>query len=120
MNKITRIDENFDIDDHLKWVREFLGMKPGKSFQDLDVDVGDDDNENEEKTDKINLWRYQEAKKIKITDINDQEFVGNVVDVTDAEENMDDSVKEDAITVSVNKAHIEFMQSEIKSIEALE
>lgn len=68
----------------------------------------------------INLWKYQEANKIKIIDIDNQEFTGNVVDVTDSEEYADENIKEDGITIAVDGTHIEFMQSEIKSIEVVE
>lgn len=68
----------------------------------------------------INIWKYQEAAQIKIIDIDNQEFIGNVIDVTDSEEYADESIKEDGITISVDGTHIEFMQSEIKSIEVLE
>ena len=38
----------------------------------------------------INLWQYQDASKIRITDIDGQEFIGNVVDITDAGEYADE------------------------------
>lgn len=63
---------------------------------------------------------YQEARKIRIIDSNDTVFTGYEVDETDAEENMDETTKEDVITITTGGTHIEFMQSEIKSIEVLE
>jgi len=68
----------------------------------------------------INLWKYQDAKRIKLTDIDGQEFVGRIVDITDAGEYADEDIQENGITISANGAHIEFMQSEIKSIEIIE
>ena len=68
----------------------------------------------------INLWQYQDAIKIRITDIDEQEFIGNVVDITDAGEYADEEIQENGITISLNGNHIEFMQSEIKSIEIIE
>ena len=65
----------------------------------------------------INLWQYQEAKRVKITDVDGQEFIGYVVDVTDSGEYADEEIQENGITISLNGNHIEFMQSEIKSIE---
>ena len=68
----------------------------------------------------INLWQYQDATKIRITDIDGQEFIGNVVDVTDAGEYANEEIQENGITISSNGNHIEFMQSEIKSIQIIE
>lgn len=68
----------------------------------------------------INLWKYQDAKKIRIVDIDDDEFIGNVIDVTDAGEYADESITETGITISFDGKHVEFMQSEIKSIEIIE
>ena len=59
-------------------------------------------------------------KKIKITDVDDQEFMGNVIDVTHSGEYADEDIQENGITISVNGTHIEFMQSEIKSIDVIE
>lgn len=68
----------------------------------------------------INLWEYQNAKKIKIIDIDGQVFIGNIVDITDSEEYASEDITEDGITISSNDVHIEFMQSEIKTIEIIE
>ena len=67
----------------------------------------------------INLWQYQDANKVKITDVNGQEFIGNVLDVTDAGEYADEDIQEDGITISFHGNHVEFMQSEIQSIEII-
>lgn len=73
----------------------------------------------------INLWQYQDAEKIKITDIDGQEFIGYIDEITDAEEYMYDDREEtsnfeDGITLVIGKELVEFMQSEIKSIEIIE
>ena len=73
----------------------------------------------------INLWDYQEARKIRLVDVDDEVFIGYVIDITDAEEYMYDETDdienfEDGITLKVGEKHIEFMQSEIKLIEVLE
>lgn len=68
----------------------------------------------------INLWKYQEAKKIKLTDVDDEVFVGTVLDVTDSSEYADEEIDEDGITIDIDGRHIEFMQSEVKEIEILE
>ena len=67
----------------------------------------------------INVWDYQEAKKIRLIDVDGEEFIGYVVDVTDAEEGADEPYPDDAITISIAGRHIEFMQSEIIFIEIL-
>lgn len=73
----------------------------------------------------INLWEYREAKRIKLIDIDGDEFVGYVSEVTDAEEYMFDDTDnkddyEDGITLKIGESFVEFMQSKIKSIEILE
>ena len=68
----------------------------------------------------IDLWKYQEAKKIKLTDVDDEVFVGTVLDVTDSSEYADEEIDEDGITIDIDGRHIEFMQSEVKEIEILE
>lgn len=45
MEKITKIDENLGIEEQLKWAKEFLGLKPDQTFQDIDVDIEDDEDE---------------------------------------------------------------------------
>lgn len=45
MEKITKIDENFNLEEHLKWVKDFLGINENQSFQDLDVDIDEEDEE---------------------------------------------------------------------------
>ena len=67
----------------------------------------------------INLWKYQDVKTVKIIDIDDDEFIGEVIDVTDSEEYADDNITETGITISFDGNHVEFMQSEIKSIEII-
>lgn len=44
MEKITKLDENFNIEECLSWAKEFLGLKSEQSFQDLDVDIEDEEN----------------------------------------------------------------------------
>lgn len=67
----------------------------------------------------INVWDYQEANRVRLVDIDNDEFTGNVIDVTDAEEFMDGTT-EDTLTIEVDGKHIEFLQSEIKAIEQLQ
>lgn len=62
----------------------------------------------------VNIWDFVNAKKVKLTDVNGKEFVGEVVSVFDKEETYDD---EDSIDLYVRGNYIGFMQSEIKSIE---
>lgn len=66
----------------------------------------------------VNIWDFANAKKVKLTDINGQEFAGDVVAIFDKEETYDD---EDSIDLRVDSERIiGFMQSEIKSIEKLD
>lgn len=73
----------------------------------------------------INLWDYQEARKIRLVDVDDEVFIGYVIDITDAEEYMCDEENdknnfEDGITLKIGESLVEFMESEIKLIEVLE
>ena len=73
----------------------------------------------------INLWDYQEARKIRLVDVDDEVFIGYVIEITDSEEYMYDETDdienfEDGITLKIGEKLIEFMQSEIKLIEVLE
>lgn len=65
----------------------------------------------------INLWDFVNSKKVKIIDINDKEFVGNVVAIFDKEETYDD---EDSIDIAVGGNYIGFFPSEIKEIKEIE
>lgn len=65
----------------------------------------------------INLWEYVNAGKVKITDTEGNEFVGNIVCVMDPEEN---GQEEDDITIQIsNTAIVGFLQSEVDKIELL-
>lgn len=63
-----------------------------------------------------NIWDFVNAKKVKVTDKDNEVFVGDVVAVFDKDETYDD---EDSIDISVNGKCIGFLQSEIKSIEEI-
>ncbi len=66
----------------------------------------------------VNVWNYVSSKKVKITDIDEDDFVGNVVCVMDAEENGTD---EDDITIQIDRdTIIGFPQSKIKDVEVIE
>ena len=65
----------------------------------------------------INLWNYVNAKKIKITSIDNETFTGNLVCIEDAEENGADM---DEIVIEIKSdTIIGFLQNEVKSIEVL-
>lgn len=69
----------------------------------------------------INVWDYQHANRIKITDIDGQVFTGKVVEVTDVEdESPDYGFGEDSITIEVEGREISFPQSEILGIDILD
>lgn len=63
----------------------------------------------------INIWDYANAKKVKIIAIDGNEYTGNVVDISDVEEN---EREEDDITIYCKGEYVAFMPSEIVSIEA--
>lgn len=65
----------------------------------------------------VNIWDFVNAKKVMITDIDGEEFIGDIVAMFDKEETYDD---EDSIDISVKGGIIGFMSSEIKSIKKLE
>lgn len=68
----------------------------------------------------INLWEYSKAKKIRITDVDNDTFEGTVVDITDAEERSDLEPEEDCITISYHGQHIQFENSDIVLIEKID
>lgn len=66
----------------------------------------------------INVWDFVNSKKVKVTDIEEDTFIGNVVCVMDSEENGTD---EDDITIQIDKdTIIGFPQSEIKKMKQKE
>ena len=67
----------------------------------------------------INIWKYQDADKVIITDIDNKMYIGNVVEVIDAEEKSDIEKSEDSIVIDISGTHIEFLQSEIKVISSV-
>lgn len=69
----------------------------------------------------INVWNYKDAKKIKLIDIDNQIFTGNVYDINDAEDESEDyGFNEDSICLNINGNLVDIRQSEIKSIEILD
>ncbi len=68
----------------------------------------------------INLWEYANAGRIRIVNIDGEEAIGIVADVTDAGERSSLEAQEDGITiVTDDKRLIEFYLSEIKHIEVI-
>ncbi len=65
----------------------------------------------------INLWQYEYCGKVRITDRNGNEFVGDAQEVTDAGERSLDEPAENGITILSEGKLIEFYGSEILSIE---
>ena len=69
----------------------------------------------------INVWDYQEIKRIRIVDIDGQVFFGEVIEVTDAEDDSPDyGFGEDSITIESEGHQIAFPKSEILSIDILD
>lgn len=65
----------------------------------------------------VNIWDFVNAKKVKITDVDGNEFSGNVVAIFDKDETYDE---EDSMDISVNGKCMGFFPSEIKKIEKIE
>jgi len=68
----------------------------------------------------IELLQFENCERIKITDIDNDDYVGVVFDVTDIEDQSDLSQQEESITIyTEDKQYVEFFQSDIKSIEII-
>lgn len=69
----------------------------------------------------INIWDYQDVeRKVKITDVDGQEFIGYISDLVDVgEEAEGEGFGEDSISIDCQKGYIGIPQSKIKSIEIL-
>ncbi len=68
----------------------------------------------------INLWQYEYCGKIRIVDIDGNEFIGEAQEVTDDEERSELEKPEIGITISTEEGNlIEFYASEIKSIQRI-
>ena len=63
----------------------------------------------------VDLFQFEYAERVRIIDIDGDEFVGKVIDVADREDTVDG--KNDEITISVNGEYIGFSADEISSIE---
>ena len=66
----------------------------------------------------VNLWDYADAKRLKITDKDGDEFVGYLVCIEDEEEN--ESGTNEIVIQTNNDKIIGFTQNEVKNIEVLE
>lgn len=47
MDKITRLDDG-TLEERIKEMKEFFGLRQDQSFQDLNVDINDEDDDGEE------------------------------------------------------------------------
>ena len=65
----------------------------------------------------INIWNFEYCGKVKIVDIDGNEFTGESQEITDESERSDDEKAEDGITILSDGKLIEFYQSDIQSIE---
>lgn len=68
----------------------------------------------------INLWSFADAERIKITDIDGDVFIGNIVDITDSGERSDLEPEEDCITIATEKGNVQFENAEILKIDILD
>ena len=68
----------------------------------------------------INIWDYQDANRVRITDVDGQVFEGNVISVDDAEESSDLEKAEDNISIMTDDGrYIGIYQSEIAKIDVI-
>lgn len=65
----------------------------------------------------VNIWDFQYAGRVRITDIDGKIFEGDVVAVFDAEETVDEK---DSIDIDTGSEIVGFNPEEIASIEAVE
>ena len=66
----------------------------------------------------INIWEYADCKKVRIIDNEDRVWEGNVVDIEDGEEFVEEGeeIPEDSIVLATNGQHVCFFASEIKKV----
>lgn len=67
----------------------------------------------------INIWKFEYCGKVKIIDIEGNEFVGEAQEITDESERSEFEKQEDGITILSEGNLIEFYQSEIRTIQKL-
>lgn len=64
----------------------------------------------------INVWKFCDSNRVKLTDTDGNVYIGDVVIVDDAEETGD---PEDGITIYAEGRYLGFLQSEIADIKEL-
>lgn len=67
----------------------------------------------------VDSWKYEYGGKVKIVDIDENIFMGEALGVTDKDERSEEKGQEIGITVEIDGALIEFLQSDIKVIESI-
>lgn len=67
----------------------------------------------------IRLGEFEYCGKVKLTDVDGKVYVGEAMEITDAEDRSDLEEQEDGITLEIDGMYIEFLISEITSIEKL-
>ena len=65
----------------------------------------------------IDLWKYVNAEKIRIVDVEGKEYAGMLIAVMDGDEN---GRNEDDITILYKGEYLGFLQSEIVKLEVIE
>lgn len=69
----------------------------------------------------IDIYKYKDANEIEIVDIDNEAFVGTLISVNDVEDEDEDvGLKENSVTVAVDRRPITFPVSEIKSIKIID
>jgi len=67
----------------------------------------------------INIWKFEYCGKVKIIDIEGNEFIGEAQEITDESDRSEFEKQEDGITIISEGKLIEFYQSEIRAIQKL-
>ena len=68
----------------------------------------------------INIYKYKDADKLLLTDIENEKYEGKLISINDVDdEDVDYGLEENSITLAVDSRPITFPVSEIKKIEIL-
>lgn len=67
----------------------------------------------------IDLFKYEYAGKVKLIDVDDKVYVGEALDVTDADDQGDGQKEKESITINTGESLIDFYVDEIKEIIVL-
>lgn len=68
----------------------------------------------------IDIYKYKDVDRIKLTDIDDKIWIGNIEGINDVEDEDEElGLKEDSVTLWIDGKPVTFGISEIKKIEVI-